>query len=151
MFEERLRVESPRLWQGEFDEPDHALSRTGARLYFLRAIRKVYPAVLETLAGEPLESFRAAGLHEYHFRTLGSVWRDIEADEIPESEPLLAPLRERLLKWAERWNLDDDWFRARLLHTRGLVLQARNVRRPEMVLRLADLGARVLVWVALQS
>ena len=111
------REEAPRLWQGEFDDPDQSLSRTGARLYYLRAIKKVHPAVLEALAGEPLERFRAAKLHEYHFRTLGSVWRDIEASEIPESEPMLVPLRESLWAWAERWNLNDDWFRARAFFT----------------------------------
>jgi hypothetical protein len=111
------REESPRLWQGEFDDPDHSLSRTGARLYYLRAIKKVHPMVLKSLAGEPLEHFRAAKLHEYHFRTLGSVWNDIEANEIPESEPMLAPLRESLWKWAEEWKLNDDWFRARAFFT----------------------------------
>ena len=125
------REEAPRLWQGEFDDSDHSLSRTGARLYYLSAIRKVHPAVLEALADEPLNCFRAAKLHEYHFQTLGVVWADIEDNKIPEDEPMLAPLRESLWKWAGAWRLDDDWFRAR-----GFFTLADWCRKPDTLAKL---------------
>jgi hypothetical protein len=116
-FVKAPREEAPRLWQGEFEDADHSLSRAGARLYYLNAIRKVHPPVLESLADEPLRCFRAARLHEYPYQTLGVVWEDVEANTISEEEPMLAPMRESLWKWAIQWHLDDDWFRARAFFT----------------------------------
>lgn len=132
--------ESRRLWKGEFDDPDQSLSRTGARLYYLSAIRKVHDEVLESLADEPLKCFRAAKLHEYPFETLGVVWRDVEANEIPDGEPLLAPLRESLWKWADEWRLDDDWFRARAFFT-----LADWCRKPAMLAKL-QWSYGLIIW-----
>jgi hypothetical protein len=122
------------LGPGEFThEEDRFVTQREARRLFLAAIQEEASCVLAELADEPLALFRplleravdaltedqrrASHLHVWWSGVLS--WNHFTYAD-PTREPAATELRDRLARWARRWNLDssaDDWIMERALGT----------------------------------
>jgi hypothetical protein len=122
------------LGSGDFTHSDDRFEvEREARRLFLAAIQEEASCVLAELADEPLALFRplleravdaltedqrrASHLHVWWSGVLS--WNHFTYAD-PTREPAATELRDRLARWARRWNLDssaDDWIMERALDT----------------------------------
>jgi hypothetical protein len=133
-----------KLGKGELEhilKDGSSLSMQDARDYFLFAVKKVAPDVLDDLAGEPFTLYKAAGLafdresfqqdiahlepfdqiRESTRRDQNHVWDHpdwygFEDHEI-DYDSNLAALQKSIFDWSERHNLDANWCRERAFET----------------------------------
>jgi hypothetical protein len=103
-----------RLGPTDYEWPGVERSRLAAQQRFLEAVRKEAPQVLESLGKEPLDLLTGPGIHE-RSRTPPTWQALLKAAENGDSD--LASLRDALLTWSRRWNLEADWCRDQALRT----------------------------------
>lgn len=107
--------------RADFEESDGDTTRDFLRDRFLDAVKRVEPAVLASLAGEPLQLFLEAEQRvnpDGDIVTMylilnrgGYVVYDRGFPPRPTGEwtPAFEPLRRSLLAWGDRWHLDTPW------------------------------------------
>lgn len=111
-----------RLGGGEFDHASGDQMRWDARRRFLNAIHSTKPAVLDSLAAEPLSAYIAA-MDRLGRPTMPQSWDaltiTVDTDD-GERGAALAPLRDALATWIRRWALDEPWCLMTVMDTLGV-------------------------------
>ncbi len=98
-----------RLGGGEFDHSSGDQMRWDARRRFLNAVRATKPAVLDSLAAEPLSAYIAA-MDRIGRLMMPQSWDALAMDaEDEDLGPALAPLRDAIAKWVKLWTLGEPW------------------------------------------
>lgn len=133
-----------------FEEAGEIAGQRAGRALFFQAVHRVEPQVVADLMGEPLSIYRP--LFEVLIASLPAErrpwWRTVDRyihwNAIRYAQwcdpPAMHRLRELLVGWSEKWNLDDDWCLEAAAETLAVMSAAGDAIEPQPLVAGADEG-----------